>query len=485
MATPGIIAQARVGVSNVPYGRAAIYTSARTVTRDNVLDVLKKALAAHAGNRAAIKYLYDYRRGKQPILGRVKDVRPEICNRIVENHADEIVSFKTGYLLGEPIQYVSQNQQDGLEDALIELNRCMFANGKVSLDKELAEWMHTCGVGYRMVLPSQSPETDETPFHVYTLDPADAFVVYWSGLGHPPVMGGYIVKGEDEDIYCLYTPERYFEVTEDRIIAEKGHMLGDVPIIEYPMGLSRQGAFEIVLPLLDELNNMASNRMDAVEQFVQSLLVLKGAELTGEEFHALRAEGGIQVPADADVKYLVQELNQTQTQTMADDIYSKVLTICGMPNRNGGSSTSDTGSAVVLRDGWSDAETRAKDTENDFKRSERRFLRLALGIMGQSGGAAITPSQIEIRFTRRNYENIQEKAQVLLQMLSSEWIDPLEAYIHCGMFSDPELAYQRGISHRQRMQQEATAEREAMDEQARRAAEDEQGDDGGAVTEDG
>ena len=29
MATPGIIAQARVGVSNVPYGRAAIYTSVR------------------------------------------------------------------------------------------------------------------------------------------------------------------------------------------------------------------------------------------------------------------------------------------------------------------------------------------------------------------------------------------------------------------------------------------------------------------------
>lgn len=35
-----------------------------------------------------------------------------------------------------------------------------------------------------------------------------------------------------------------------------------------------------------------------------------------------------------------------------------------MPNRNGNASTSDTGSAVIMRDGWSDAEARAKDSEN-------------------------------------------------------------------------------------------------------------------------
>ena len=51
-----------------------------------------------------------------------------------------------------------------------------------------------------------------------------------------------------------------------------------------------------------------------------------------------------------------------------------------MPNRNGGTSTSDTGSAVIMRDGWSAAEARAKDSELMFKLSEKEFLKLVLRI---------------------------------------------------------------------------------------------------------
>lgn len=79
-----------------------------------------------------------------------------------------------------------------------------------------------------------------------------------------------------------------------------------------------------------------------------------------------------------EIKYLVEELNQGQTQVVVDNLYDAVLTIVGMPNRNGGLSTSDTGSAVIMRDGWSAAEARAKDSETTFKKSEREFLRLVL-----------------------------------------------------------------------------------------------------------
>ena len=84
-------------------GRRVIKTSVTEITRENVVEVLKKALAIHELNRSEIDYLWNYYRGKQPILRRVKEVRPEICNQIVENRANEIVSFKVGYLCGEPI----------------------------------------------------------------------------------------------------------------------------------------------------------------------------------------------------------------------------------------------------------------------------------------------------------------------------------------------------------------------------------------------
>ena len=54
------------------HGRRQIFTSESEITRDNVIDVLTKALAVHSQNRAEIIYLENYVRGKQPILNRVK-----------------------------------------------------------------------------------------------------------------------------------------------------------------------------------------------------------------------------------------------------------------------------------------------------------------------------------------------------------------------------------------------------------------------------
>lgn len=78
------------------FGRRVIKTSVTNITSENVTDVLLKALSIHTLNRSEIDYLWEYYKGKQPILNRQKEVRPEINNRIVENRANEIVSFKVG-----------------------------------------------------------------------------------------------------------------------------------------------------------------------------------------------------------------------------------------------------------------------------------------------------------------------------------------------------------------------------------------------------
>ena len=86
------------------YGREPIYTDETAVTAENLLDVLQKAFKVHTLNRSDIDYLYNYYKGKQPILERTKEFRKDICNVVVENHANEIVSFKTGYLMSNAIQ---------------------------------------------------------------------------------------------------------------------------------------------------------------------------------------------------------------------------------------------------------------------------------------------------------------------------------------------------------------------------------------------
>ena len=80
------------------FGRRKILCDELNITERNVVKVLTDALVAHNQNRIEIDRLYGYYRGKQPILNRTKQIRPEICNRVVENRANEIVSFKVGYL---------------------------------------------------------------------------------------------------------------------------------------------------------------------------------------------------------------------------------------------------------------------------------------------------------------------------------------------------------------------------------------------------
>lgn len=424
------------------FGRRVITTDADEITRGNILEELQAAMNIHNVNSEEINYLYEYKNGKQPILNRIKEIRPEICNRIVENRANEIVTFKVSYSFGKPVQYVNRTCDDTLSDEINMLNEFVFAEGKAAKDKELANWFTTCGTSYRMVLPVKDPSENESPFEIYTLDPRYSFVVYHSGLGNKPKMGVKYVKLKNSTtLYSVYTENTYFEIMDDLIVKEEPHSLGRIPIIEYPANMERLGAFEIVLPLLDAINDTASNRLDGVEQFIQSILVLKGVDINDEDFKALKQEGGLKLPADGDAHYLVQELNQTQTQTLMDDMYDTVLTICGMPNRNGGSSTSDTGTAVIMRDGWSAAEARAQDTETIFKQSEKEFLKLVISIANTYQDMNLKLSAIDIKFTRRNYENILEKSQVLTTMLANGKIHPRLAFEHCGMFTDPENAY--------------------------------------------
>ena len=450
--------------TRVMFGRRMITSGAREITRENVANELLKAITTHNLNRSEIEYLWQYYKGNQPILNRIKTVRPEICNRIVENRANEIVSFKVGYLCGEPIQYVSRTGEEESVSGVNQLNEWMFAEDKASQDQEVVEWQMICGTAYRMVLadeivPQSDDEiaevyADEAPFEMYTLDPRNTFIVYSNDIAHDPLMAvKYVADDQNQNIFTIYTNKFVFEVINGIVTSVMLNTLGVIPIFEYPANNARLGSFEIVLPLLDEMNNLDSNRMDGVEQVIQAFIKFINCDIDLTEYEEFLAKGAIKVSSsdgrNADVDTVTTDLNQSQSQTLKEDVYQTILTICGMPNRNGGSSTSDTGAAVLLRDGWSLAEARAKDSEHMFKKAERKMLRLVLKICREKAKTLPIPylRDINMQFTRRNYENIQSKSQVLDTMLNNPKVHPLLAFESCGLFIDPEQAYKLSMDY--------------------------------------
>ena len=430
------------------YGRRVITTDVAEITAENVVEVLEEAMKLHEKNRSEIDYLWKYWKGEQPILQRSKTVRPEICNKIVENRANEIVSFKTGYLCGEPIQYVGRSCDEAVTKAIGILNEFMFLVDKPSLDQQVVEWGMVCGTGYRMVLDNTSydADSDEAPFEMYTLDPRDTFVVYSNDVKRRRMLGvKYNTDEFGQKTFSAYAEGLYFTIKDNKVTDAKSQGLGE-PIIEYPANNARLGAFEIVLPLLDAINNIESNRMDGIEQFVQAFVKFINCDITKEDFEALKDLGAIKVKSSdgqqADVDIVTNELNQQQTQTLKEDIYKAILSICGLPSMSDGStSDSSNNGAVILKNGWQGAETRAKDSEMMFKRSEKEMLKLVLKLCGTLGDLDLRLKDIDMKFTRRNYDNIQSKSQVLVSMLQQPKIHPLLAFTHCGLFSDPESAY--------------------------------------------
>ena len=456
-------------------GRREIVCSADEVTAGNVVELVERAELLHSLNAADCAYLKGYFLGVQPVLGREKDVRPTINNRVVENRAYQIAKDRADALVGEPIAYSvhgtgggehgTEGGTDELSHKVQVLNLACDAADKHSHDIELAQWLCVCGVGYRIVLPTPDvSDGGDRPFLVATLNPCHAYVVKRNDVFREPLFAVTHTKSEadDEVTTTVYTADAVFTLRGGRVEGEAPNPVGAVPVVEYAANPERMGVFEAVLSLFDAINEVESNRVDGVAQFIQSLTVFENVDFDDDEWDDMCAKGAVQVTSTSDVAARVYsiatQIDQNQTQTLVDSMYKTALSICGMPFNVGGSgSTSDTGAAVTMRDGWSNSENRCKETEAMWKRAERRFLSLALSILDASCDLGLSCSDVEIKFTRRNYEALQSKAQVFATLAGTDRLHLRTVIEQCGLFSDPETVYDLALAWRE--------------EQARRARE--------------
>lgn len=431
------------------HGRRPIYTAVGAVDDSNILEVLRMAIPDFTANQAEEKYLYDYYRGKQEIRYKTKHTRPEINHIVTENRCFAITDFKTGYICGDPIVYTSRNADKGISDRVSDLNDLMAFNYKASLDKELFDWMHITGHGYRMVLPDAE---SDTKFSMAVIEPMSCFVIKSADAWHRTLAGVYITTDEERNtVYSVYTPTKYYEIVNDKIVKSEPHTLGVVPIFEFVLNEARIGSYEPVIGLLDAINYVDSDRLDGITQFINSLCVLYNAELPdGETSDTIRDKGLICLKSvgenKADIKIMTEQLDQNATQTLKDDLYNTVLQIVGMPNQSDASTAdSSNNGAMFLKQGYQLAETRAKGEELVYKRVHREETKLILSVLRTFGVMDINPLDVEITFTRRAYSDLVSKSTVLATMLNNPLVHPLDAWELSGISPDPEESHKRGM----------------------------------------
>lgn len=440
-------------------GRREIFTDVKEITNENIGDILREAFSIHNLNAAEIKYLQDYEKGKQPILERVKEVRPEINFKTVENHAAEITAFKVGYVFGSPITFVQRANNDTTSNVgdtddknIAALNEMMFEEGKAVQDQALGKDLAVCGVGYRIVLPKEKV-VGTSVFDMVRLNPTTSFVVKFNDIYKRPAIGvSYVVL---QDTYTIrvgaYTNKWYYELEGNtlgdfKVLSIKPNRMGIIPIIEYKNDNERMGCFERVLPLLDALNTATSDRLNGLAQFVQSILWMNNCDIDTEQMNELKDKLGLLTKSEpgnpASVQYLTATLDQAQTQTLIDYLYEQILQIAGVPGREQATG-GNTGQAIMLSNGWQIAENHARSMEQTFTESEREMLKVVLkiiGIVSPDKLSKLRLSDIDVKFSRNRTDSLLVKTQGLMNQLQAG-IHPLIAITNCGLYSDPQSVW--------------------------------------------
>lgn len=460
------------------------------LNRNNIVDAVNEALKVHYENARDIRTLLNYYKGEQAIFDRVKEIRPDVDNKVVINYANTFTRDIIGYTFGKPMQYVARrsDSEDGespIKDEVRLLNDYAEMNDKSTSDQEKATNASIYGVSHRAIFPRKSDSEDEAPYYYLNLDSECTFVAYSSQLSRDPVFACTYTKsyGLNEDNYCLYTVYTTDEIymfkvpfssnisdstyvgsiiTESNLIEgfPKVNPLGMIPIIECENNQFRMGHWETAISLMDAINKTASDSVNDVEQFVNAILVAINAEFTKEQMENVKQNKYAEIKSfqglNADLKYIQAQLDGASVEQLRQYLEDCLRTVVGVPDRKTrGGGGGDTGDAVKLRDGWADMEVVARTTETFNKKSEKKELKVILKILKDLKKISKTSMiNVDIKYPRNKTDNLNSKVTAMATMLGTEVMAPEDVLDIVDITSDNAEVIARGEEYWKKKKEE-------------------------------
>lgn len=361
-------------------GRKEIYTDVPEITRENVCEVLRKAIVEHEENSAKMDFLFEYEKGIQPIL-RTKKYRSDIDCQCVDNVANEITEFKLGFNWGNPITLVQrgESENESIADAITILNKCYDAENIRSKTQELGRFVEIVGLGYSFIDPKMDYEDGGSYFDIAILDPRNTFVVKSSYYLDKRDMLGVTYRKDAQGLKCYtcFSKKERFEINN---MFEHGERSGErnpideIPIIEWIRSFDRMGCFERQISEMDNLNLLVSDFTNDVDQNTQAIWHANDVDFPMQE---ITLEDGTkkEIPSRPKTNEWIQTFTSKDGKTpfitpmsieydytgMLDNIKHRralILQKCNVPSRNDNSGGS-TGIAMSDATGWTQAEVDA------------------------------------------------------------------------------------------------------------------------------
>ena len=385
--------------------------------QDKVLtkDIINRFIEKDRAENARKIKLYDYYKGKHSILNRAYEDASKPNNRVVNPYANYITTMMTGYFIGEPVEYTSEDEQ--MLEALQEI---FEYNDEPSVNKEIAKWQSICGEGYDIIYIDKDgntrfkalPAIGMIPIYNDDIDEDLLYVIrYWKSYD--------IEKDMDVEYVEVYTRMDITKYQLDmgglRQLEQKFHVFGQVPVTPYYNNAECQGDFELVISEIDAYDSFESDSVNEADYFADSYLVLSGMEGTESSDIAAMKENRVLIfPEGGTGTWLTKTVNdswiENEKKRLDQDIHK--FSFCPpMTDENFASNAS----GVAMRYKLLGLEDKTGVKETEFEKGLRRRIELIYGIMRKVNGD-MAYLDINIVFTRNLPQDLASLVDTVVKL---------------------------------------------------------------------
>lgn len=379
-------------------------------------------------------------------------------NKIVTNYCSYITNIYTGYFLGAPIVYKS-DQEDFME-AIQDITN---ANDEHSINAELAKNASIYSKAYEIVytekqnlaalgVDNKSVDVIDTDVKFAVVDPEEQRVIVAYDLGIDPDILFAIRYFSHEDILTQKVTVHAYVYTKNSIIQYKeeetgvfvevdseDHHFGEVPINPYyNKSVGGQGDFEGVMTLNDAYNLLQSDDINESNYSNDAYLVLRGLVADDDDVAKMKERRVIELTGkDSDASWLIKEINDTWKENLKSRLRDDIHKTSGAPDMSD-ENFSGNASGVAIEYKLTPFENNRSAKERMFKKSLQRRFRLITTILNKKG-KNYDPTDLEIVFTKNLPQDDSDIIDQVIKLYGTKLVsmNTLRSYI--PMVEDPSL----------------------------------------------
>lgn len=376
---------------------------------------IKALLERHKKEITRYQKLAKYYDGEHDIMNKKGRANGAPNNKVVANYCAYITDMCTGFFIGQPVSYTSQNKK-----ALKALNDVFKYNDEAAHNTDIAETASIKGRAYELLYLDE-----DTRIRFVKLDPDEVILIADAKIGEDiryaiRYYDVYDVGGENYSTYVdVYDQDQCtnYELKNGNLMQldQDYHMFEGVPVVEYLNNNQSKADFEGVITLVDAYNKSQSLTLDDMEDFTDAFLIIKNMQGTQtEDIEKMRKNKVLCVYDNGGAEWLIKNINDTYIENLKNRLQRDIHKFANIPDMSDEKFTGNT-SGVAIKYKLIGLEQVRGRKERKFKKGLQRRVELICGILSIND-KNFDFRDIDMTFTANIPANIVELADLVTKL---------------------------------------------------------------------